>query len=114
MYNGPVNKRSGIIVINLPGISDYIHAPYGDEEKKLLYPNICSWTSINERIEYENRYPYMPSRIIDNLLYIKAKISVVPWEFINKERLEFLIDAAYGNRFNCDYDLSQPMRRQNS
>ena len=49
MYDGSVNKRSGIVVINLPGISDYFDAPYGDEEKQLLYPDIASWTTINQR-----------------------------------------------------------------
>lgn len=114
MYDGSVNKRSGIVVINLPGVSDYFRAPYGDQEKRLLYPNVSSWTTINERAEYERRYPYMPSRIIDNLMKSDVKISVAPWERINGSTLEFLIEAAFRNRANCRYDLSQPMRRANS
>lgn len=114
MYDGSVNKRSGIVVINLPGVSDYFGAPYGDEEKQLLYPDISSWTTINKRAEYERRYPYMPSRIIDNLMKSDVKISVAPWERINGSTLEFLIEAAFRNRANCRYDLSQPMRRANS
>ena len=114
MYDGSVNKRSGIVVINLPGISNYFGAPYGDEEKQLLYPEISSWTTINERAEYERRYPYMPSRIIDNLTKSDVKISVVPWERVNGKTLEFLIEAAFRNRASCRYDLSQPMRRANS
>ena len=115
MYDGSVNKRSGIVVINLPGISDNeFNAPHGDEEKKLLYPKITSWTTINERAEYECRYPYMPDRIIDNLMKPDVKISVVPWERINGGTLEFLIEAAFRNRSNCRYDLSKPMRRADS
>ena len=114
MYDGSVNKRSGIVVINLPGISDYFSAPYGDEEKQLLYPDIASWMTINQRAEYERRYPYMPSRLIDNLMKSDVKISVVPWGRINGRTLEFLIEAAFRNRENCRYDLSQPMRRANS
>ena len=114
MYDGSVNKRSGIVVINLPGISDYFDAPYGDDEKQLLYPDIASWTTINQRAEYERRYPYMPSRIIDNLMRSDVTISVVPWERINGGTLEFLIEAAFRYRTNCRYDLSQPMRRANS
>lgn len=68
MYDGSVNKKSGIVVINLPGISDSFTAPHGDEEKQLMYPNVDSWMTINEREEYERRYPFMPKRIIDNLL----------------------------------------------
>ena len=114
MYDGTVNKRSGIVVINLPGISDYFGAPYGEQEKRLLYPNITSWTTIDQRAEYERRYPYMPARIIDNLMKSEVTISVVPWERINGETLKFLTEAAFRNRANCPYDLSQPMRRANS
>ena len=55
MYDGSVNKRSGVMVINLPGISDgQCTAPHGDEEKRLLYPDIASWMSIDDRAEYEH------------------------------------------------------------
>ena len=67
-------------MINLPGISDgKCHAAYGDEEKRLLYPEIRSWMHIDNRTEYERRYPYMPDRIIDNLVKPGVKISVTPW-----------------------------------
>ena len=117
MYDGSVNKRSGIVVINLPGISDNVFtAPHGDEEKRLLYPEISSssWMHIDERAEYERRYPYMPDRIIDNLMKPGVTISVVPWEKINSTTLEFLIEAAFRNRSNCPYNLSRSMRRANS
>lgn len=113
MYDGDVNRRSGVIVINLPGVSRYFNAPYGQEEKKLLYPDIMSWVSIDVRAEYERRYPYMPDRIIDNLLKQDVTISVAPWERINEKTLAFLIEAAFRNRFNCKYDLSRRMRRAN-
>ena len=112
MYNGSVNKRSGVIVVNLPGTSNHIHAAYGDREK-LLYPDVKSWTRIKSRTEYEKRYPYMPDRIIDNIMEPNAKISVIPWKEITRERLAFLINAAFNNRANCEYKLT-PMRRANS
>ena len=56
----------------------------------------------------------MPARIIDKLLRDDVKIFVVPWKRIGKIRLELLIDAAFRNRSNCDYDLNRPMRRANS
>ncbi len=115
MYDGSVNKRSGIVVINLPGISDNAFtAPHGDEEKGLLYPEVTSWIDIEERQEYERRYPYMPDRIIDNLMKTDVKISVAPWDRINDKALEFLIEAAFRNRANCEYDLHRRMRRANS
>ena len=117
MYDGSVNRRSGVVVINLPGISDdQCTAPYGDEEKRLLYPGIASWMSIDDRAEYERRYPHMPDRITDNLMKPRVTISVTSWNRIyrQKERLAFLIEAAFQNRGNCAYDLSRPMRRANS
>ena len=113
MYNGVVNKKSGMVVINLPGTSDLCTVAH-EGEKEVLYPDISSWTSISTRVEYERRYPYMPDRIIDNLLNPKAKISVVPWNRINATSLKFLVDAAFNDRSRCEYDLSRPMRRHNS
>ena len=118
MYDGSVNKKSGIVVINLPGIADgECLAAYGDEEKGLLYPDITSWIQVDERAEYERRYPHMPDRIIDNLLESGVKISVVPWGRLDEsteEKLNFLIEAAFGHRSECRYDLSRPMRREDS
>lgn len=113
MYDGRVNKKSGILVINLPGTSDLCTAPH-DDEKRIVYPDIKSWISIDTRAEYERRYPYMPDRLIDNLLKPEAKISVVPWKRIDKTTLKFLVDAAFEDRSRCQYDLSRPMRRANS
>lgn len=79
-----------------------------------MYPDVTGWTSVDSRAEYERRYPYMPDRIVDNLLKSDVKISVVPWDRLNAERLEFLIDVAFRNRLDCKYDLSSPMRRANS
>lgn len=115
MHDGSVNKRSGIVVINLRGVSSgqWI-APYGDQEKNLLYPDVLSWVHIDQRVEFERRFPYMPDRIIDNLLKQNVTISVTSWDRINNLSLEFLIDSAFDNRFSCQYDLNRPMRRANS
>ena len=113
MYDGAVNKRSGVLVINLPTTGcEFVTASHGDEEKD-LYPDITSWTSIN-RTEYERRYPYMPERIIDNLVKPDVKISVVSWKRLDVKTLKFLVDVAFRDRNSCKYDLSRPMRRANS
>lgn len=114
MYDGAINKRSGVLVINLPSTGSMdVHAPYGEAEKR-LYPDITSWTSINSRAEYERLYPHMPVRLIDNMLKPEVTISVTPWYRINYYSLVFLIEAAFKNRSQCKYDLSRPMRRANS
>lgn len=116
MYDGKINKKSGILVINLPSIScPYFYASHS-EEKSVIYPENIKWESIDTRTEYERRFPYMPARIIDNLLENNVKISVVNWNKIdnNVENLRFLIDKTFQDRSFCDYDLSRPMRRSNS
>ena len=114
MYDGRVNKKSGILVIELPTTNgDLVTAPRGQQEQD-LYQDITSWISVNTRAEYERRYPYMPDRLIDNLLKPEAKISVVPWSRINTVTLDYLVEAAFSDRAQCEYDLSRPMRRANS
>ena len=115
MFDGKVNKKSGILVVNLPGHSDYFTAPR-QPEREFVYPDIENWTSIKDRAEYERRYPSMPTRIVDNLLEPAAKVSVVPWDriFASPDKLRYLVDAAFADRATCKYDLSQPMRRANS
>ena len=114
MHDGSVNKKSGILVIMLP-TTDYgsLHVSHGQSEKA-LYPDITSWTSVESRAEYERRYPYMPDRIIDNLVKPDSKISVTSWNRLKIASLKFLVDAAFQNRSSCEYDLSRPMRRANA
>ena len=116
MYDGKVNKKSGILVVNLPGTTNFFQTAHSGEQAK-IYPEVTSWTSENmSRAEYEHELPYMPDRIIDNLVTPNVRISVVPWVKIEEDadRLKFLVDAAYKDRGQCQYDLTRPMRRRNS
>lgn len=116
MFDGTLNKKSGILVINLPSINSIYYTATHKDEKELLYPENSNWISITDRKDYKERYPFMPERIIDNLLESEAKISVVNWDkFYSKpENLKFLIHATYCDRVSCCYDLSRKMRRANS
>lgn len=117
MHDGKINKKSGILVITLPttGCTSFTVA-HGEEEKAAIYPEITSWTSVTSRAEYDRRYPFMPDRIVDNLLEPKAKVSVTNWDRVwgNPRALWFLVELTYRDRANCQYDLSRPMRRANS
>ena len=113
MYNGKINKQSGVLVINLPTVDNGCLKAAHRGEKSAVYPDIDEWKQITSRREVESRYPYMPSRIIDNLA-AEAPISVVPWNRINANSLRFLIDATFNERLDCSYDLSSRMRRANS
>ena len=115
MFDGARNKKSGILVVNLPAVQcPYYFAEYGEGEKRLIYPDNNSWTSIGSRAEQEKRFPHLPERIIDNLIAPKARISIVPWDRITSETLKFLIDATFEARSGCEYDLARPMRRRNA
>lgn len=117
MFDGIKNKKSGILVITLPetGCTNYT-AAHGEAEKNKLYQETTSWTTLSSRVEYEDRYPCLPARIIDNLITKKAKISVTNWSVISKDwgNLEFLINVTHDDKAKAEYDLSRPMRRRDS
>src|SRR5690606_31478094 len=68
MYDGTVNKQSGILVVQLPSTNPTYWTAAHEVEKAAVYPDCTSWSTISDQAEYERRYPYMPARIIDNLL----------------------------------------------
>ena len=118
MINGKHNKKSGVLVVNLPtsqGTSCV--APHGGTaEKEPIYPEITNWTNITDRSVYEKCFPEMPARIIDNLLKREALVSVTNWSKIQNapSTLAALIELANKDRGKCEYDLSREMRRANS
>jgi hypothetical protein len=116
MFDGKVNKKSGLLVVTLPTINcGYYHVAH-DNEKSAIYPECASWSNLDTRTSYEERYPYLPDRIIDNLLAGRGRISVVPWAKISNDaaKLKFLIDMTASDRFSAEYDLSRPMKRRDS
>jgi hypothetical protein len=116
MYEGAVNKKSGILVIQLPSTNPTYWNASHEIEKSTVYPDCTEWMHITDRAEYERRYPFVPARIIDNLMESKAKVSVTTWErsTSNLANLVTMIDAAYDDRESCQYDLSRPMRTNNT
>lgn len=116
MYNGTINKQSGILVVQLPSTNSIYWTAAHEVEKAEVYPDCTSWSNVGDRAEYERRYPYLPARIIDNLLAPKAKVSVTTWDRIagNLNNLVTMIDAAYDDRAICQYDLSRSMRSNNA
>ena len=113
MYDGKVNKKSGIIVVMLPETKcNDCHIPYANE-KVQIYPEITNWVSVDSRSEYERRYPDMPERIIDNLMKEGVKISITTWDKLTPDNLRMMLENAYDNRMTQQYDLSREMRRKN-
>jgi hypothetical protein len=116
MYDGAVNRQSGILVVQLPSTNPIHWQAAHEVEKASVYPDCTSWVTVDDRSEYERRYPCLPARIIDNLLAPKAKVSVTTWDRIagNLNNLVTLIDAAHDDRRLCEYDLSRLMRSNNA
>ena len=113
MIDGVKNKKSGILVVNLPSTNcNRIFAAHGVEEKQFVHPEVTDWCSMS-RSELEASFPYMPDRIIDNLVS-GAKISVVPWSKLTVENLNFLIQVTFRDRADCQYDFTRSMRRKNT
>ena len=113
MIDGQVNKKSGLLAVNLPSIDNgRVWSAHGVQEKNVVFSDI-QWGSYNGRSDVEQMFPYMPSRIIDNLVN-GAKISVLGWDRLNVQRLKLLLDSAFANRAICNYDLRAPMRRRNA
>lgn len=117
MYDGRINKRSGILVVNLPAVvggnGPQILAAHAGEEAD-VYPDISSWSPIGSRQELARQYPRMPQRLLENL-NAEARISVTTWDGIQDPvKLKRLIDLTYRDRKSCKYDLSRPMMRRNS
>lgn len=121
MYDGVINKKSGILVIEAPEVSRNLStAPMDETYKKVIFPDVTSWESPPESKAdreryYLDRYPYAPERIIDNLVSGGAHVIIVPWNrvYVRPNNLKLLIEVAHNNRDKAKYDLSRKMRRRN-
>ena len=116
MIGGRINRQSGILVINLPGVSGGWTAALPNEKKALYGHHTGASTSFEQRSQFDEKYPLMPARIVDNLMRSGVAISVVQWNRIENDpaALRWLVDAtAMAGRSN-DYDLSRAMRRNNA
>lgn len=113
MYDTDSNSKMGIVVINLPTISQTRRAPT-EIEKPLVAPGERNWTHLKTRNEYEANYPYMPSRIIDCFEKKDSEIAVVDWNVVrsNPLILKELVDIAFKRRKNVQYDTSSPLRKK--
>lgn len=113
MHDGKINKKSSIIVVMLPSTKCTHFRAAFQNERDTIYPN-SSWKSLKTKVECRERYPYMPERIIDNLVHDGAKISIINWSDLSPSRLKMMVDNAYDYAGKQDYDLSSSMKRRNS
>lgn len=114
MYNGKVNKQSGVLVITLPESNmNRTLAGHGSDEKEKIHTDIPSWTNATEN--YDDIFSNMPVRVLNNLKNKDAYISVIPWRKIvnNPIKLAALIKCTFHDRAKNKYDLSLPMMQRN-
>jgi len=115
MFDGSVNRKSGIITILLPGYeSRYIHVP--DMMDSRFYPgriNLFGRLGLTNA-HYKEIYPTMPDRIIENLTASNSLITVVNWTDLSDGKLAYLIEYCYKNANKNNYTLDGSMRKRNS
>lgn len=118
MRDSEINKKSGLVVVMLPSTNcTHVYAAH-EGEKTDVFTTIPSygWRPVNSREQCNNDYPYLPDRIIDQIMDPNARVSIINWNDFYPyfpEKLEKLIENAYNDRSSCQYDLSRPMRRRN-
>lgn len=110
MYNGLVNKKSGILIINTS--NNHQNRVSIDDNDKHLFPSNINWGTMSDY----KKYDYLPERLLDNLKKEGVKINIVNYNDIinNQSALEGFIDIAHNNRTSNEYDLSREMKRANS
>lgn len=121
MKDGIVNKRSGILVVLLPSVTEnrsrHVYAPNGPEEKA-MYQDVDNWSPIADRSTFvRDGFEFIPGRIIDSIVNKDAKISITTWsDFIKdgRQSIEMFIEFAHNARETSEYDFSRPMRERNS
>jgi len=116
MIDGAINRRSGILVIDLPKTSCKTWFAGLPCEKETIYPDyVGGWCSVEIKADFQAQYPEMPERIIDNLVKPGVVLSVVPWSRVENqpENLKFLVNATAAVGRNNQYDCALPMRMRN-
>lgn len=124
MYDTEEKPKLGIVVINLPSIrgKSFIHVGQ-DDEKSIVGGQGTRWSTIDSRAGYEQAFPFLPSRLIDNLESgiddnTIVPFTVVEWEKIYKDTfsLKTLIDNAFNRSRDKrkHYNHSSPLRERNS
>jgi hypothetical protein len=114
MIDGPINKKSGIICLSLPTISQSLYSPHPDIVNKL--PRDIYWRQLLEKKDYMESYPHIPARILESIYSKKSFIPILEYNFAidNPYILKQIIEMVHANRANCEYDFSLPMRSNNS
>lgn len=118
MRDSENNPKSGLVVIMLPSTGcTHVYAGHAGEKTEVFTSVPANgWGPVSSKEHCDRDYPYLPERIIDQILSPEAKVSIINWDDFYPYypgKLETLINNAYEHRDSCKYNLSRPMRRRN-
>ncbi len=112
MLDGKVNRKSGIVVIMLPYSERGTYLCAHESEREFYAGEENEWPEISTWDEYKGRFPYLPDRIIDNIVVPEAPISVANWSKMSPGRLRIMLENAAGCSEGCCYDTSRPLLKK--
>ncbi len=105
MYDGPINKKSGIVVIELPSGSNGLNSGIGSLKLKNEIDSVKkrNW-DLEKNSNHRERHPFVPEKIIKN---IGQNIPIIQWKDIceNINILKEAIQYAYDSRLKNEYSM---------
>ena len=117
MYDSEQNPKMGILVINLPSITNKSKMlAHGVDEQNAMGPNV-NWVPASKELkDIQKSNPYLPERIATNLTRSDVQISIANWENIcnDVDAIMLLIDNAFNRRKSNKYDHSAKLKGRNS
>ena len=108
MYDGKINKKSGIVIIMLPSTrNECTHAGHVGEWKDVFG---YDWADMSN-VDYDKRYPDMPKRLLDNIKK-GTKVEQFYSYVANAKKAGLLIHACYmvGNQGESKESMQATLR----
>lgn len=124
MYENPEKYKLGILVINLPTLNKQngIYAGQKDEKGIVGVRHSEQRGTFQSRDEIQKKFPFLPSRIIDNFDAARTNDNIVPitvveWDTVENKVgiIKKLIHSAYlrGRDKSLHYDYSAKLKGRN-
>ena len=124
MYDDPEKIKLGILIINLPTLKNKngIYAGQKDEKGIVGVKHSEQLAPFQNRNEIQEKFPFLPSRIIDNFNMARTSDSIVPitvveWNRIKKNVgvIKTLIHNAFkrGRNKSLHYNYSAKLKGRN-
>ena len=115
--NNQNSYRNAIIILDLEDSNAYSahNTNYNDISDSINWVT-CTSEQIASRDFWKSKWPYLPERIIDNMIEKQVCINIMPWNaFIkNPMKLKKLINIVAEDRKNNKYNTSRPLMRRNA